>query len=89
MSRRPSGGGGGGGFETQIGVDGAGGVAFVKGVEVDTVDFGIEEFGALLGGVVDADLFDGLGVTLGTIEGAEQFGGEAGAGGEFRHAIHA
>jgi hypothetical protein len=48
-------------------VDLAGGVGFIEGVEVDTCDRLIEQFGALLGGVVDACAFDRFGVGVGAV----------------------
>lgn len=56
---------------------------------MDPGDGLIEELGALLGGVVDAGAFDGLGVGVGAVEGFDEFRGVAGTGGEFCHAFHA
>lgn len=56
---------------------------------MDAGDLLVEQSGALGGGVVDADAFDGVRVAMGAVEGADECRGEAGAGGEFGHAFHA
>ncbi len=75
--------------ETEAVVDLAGGVAFVERVEVDAVDAFVEQVGALLGGIVDAHALDRFGIDFARAERPDQLGGEARAGGEFRHALHA
>jgi len=79
----------GGVAEAEILVDLAGGIGAVEGVEVDAFDAVVEEVAALFGGPMDADVADGLGRVLAAVEGAEEFGGEAGAEGELGHALHA
>lgn len=68
--------------------DFAGGCGLIEGVEVDAGDAVVEEVGALFGRIMEADLADGGGRFARALEGFEEFGGEAAAAGEFRHALH-
>ena len=68
--------------------DFAGGCGLIEGVEVDAGDTVVEEVGALLGGVVEANLADGFGGAVGALESFEEFRGEAATAGEFGHAFH-
>ena len=77
------------GCEAEVKVDLAGGGGLVEGVEVEAGDAVVEEVGALFCGVVDADALDGLGVVSCALEGFEEFGGEAGAGGKVGHTFEA
>jgi hypothetical protein len=52
-------------LQTERGVDLPGGVGFVQRVEVDAGDRGVEQLGALLGGVVNARPFHSTRIVLG------------------------
>jgi len=74
--------------EAEALADFARGGGLVERVEMDAGDAVVEEVGALLGGVVEADFADGFGGAVGALEGFEELGGEAAAAGEFGHAFH-
>ena len=63
-------------LEPEVGVDLPGGVGAVQRVEMDAIHVVVQQVGALLGRVVDADPGHGLGIVAGAVHGLEQFGRE-------------
>lgn len=64
------------------------GCGLIEGVEVDASDAVVEEIGALLCRVVEADLADGGRRVARALKGLEQLGREARSSSEFRHPFH-
>ena len=64
-------------------------MGFVERVEMNARDGLVEQFGALLGSVVNACAFDGFGDGIGAVQGFDQFCRVTRTGREFGHAFHA